>query len=763
MNRVAAPTGTNLSRAFPWKVSNRFGAIVLLVILGTIALNLFVGPIASKLVDQWSRRDVEMRSNLIFNSLRLSLGSLLAIDAGSAINELFDQVALDERVLAVGFCDPEGRILFRSKLIPEGFSCEALQASAEIQSGTGTFSIVETVHASLLVGHYPFSAEGISGNLVVLHDLSFAGRRSAEARRYLTYLIIGLAIFGSLMSAFGAFIVIRSWHSRVRQTIERVREGSKLNPSELEGTPLGREISRLIRELDTKRDAIDSENVHWSASTLRAIIEENLSRTQIIAVSNREPYIHNHVGGGIKVQHPASGLVVALEPVMQACGGTWIAHGSGSGDRETVDANDRISVPPDDAKYVLRRVWLTEEEQQGYYYGFANEGLWPLCHVAYIRPVFREADWNSYKRVNERFAAAVVAEATQPDPIILVQDYHLALLPSLLRTALPAATIISFWHIPWPNPETFGICPWKKEILSGLMGSTILGFHTRFHCNNFIDTVDRFMESRIDREMASVTLGGLETFIRPYPIAIEWPPAAMNGQPPVEQARREVRARFGLNPDIKIAVGVERFDYTKGILDRMRAVEVLLSDHPEWLDKFVLLQVAAPTRSALATYRDLQTEATELATSINRRFGTANWKPIVLLVEHHEPARVFEFFRAAELCVVSSLHDGMNLVAKEFVASRDDEIGVLVLSSFAGASRELSEAVLVNPYDTKELGDSLHKALLMPISEQKQRMRFMRDQIRTRNVYRWAGKMLLDAEQLRTKQRIVQLALKHVA
>jgi trehalose 6-phosphate synthase len=730
-------------------------AIVALAAAAILALNLLVVPLTTKLIDNWSRRDVELRSSLVFNSLKLSLESLLAVNAGSAINELFDQVALDERVLAVGFCDTEGRMLFKSSLMPEAFSCKGVTSEEK-----GRFFIFGRGAWPVLVGSYAFSAPEITGHLVVLHDLGFAGQRSAQARRYVALLLTGVGALGAGATVIAVALLIRLWRRRMRQTIEHFRKGTAISRESLEAAPLGRELYRLIRDLDARRESIDAENMSWTANTLKSIIHDNLADTQIIAVSNREPYIHEDADGHIEIRQPASGLVAALEPVMRACGGTWIAHGSGSADRTTVDSADHLAVPPDSPRYTLRRIWLTDEEQRGYYYGLANEGLWPLCHIAYIRPVFRESDWQQYKNINERFAQVVLQESQQPDPIILVQDYHFALLPKLVRALLPDATIITFWHIPWPNSETFGICPWKEEILQGMLGSTILGFHTRFHCNNFIDTVDRFLESRIDRELASITLAGHETFIRPYPIAIEWPPAAMRNQASIEKTRLAVRQRFRLSPNTRLAVGVERFDYTKGIVDRMQAVDSLLNNHPERLGQFVLLQIAAPTRSELAAYRDLQTEAKELAASINARHQMDHWQPIILVAKHHEPHQVFELFRAADICIVSSLHDGMNLVAKEFVASRDDDSGVLILSSFAGASRELSEALLVNPYDPHSMGDAFHRALLMPKSEQTQRMHVMREQIRTRNVYRWAGKMLLDAEQLRKKQRIFQIAAK---
>ncbi len=498
-------------------------------------------------------------------------------------------------------------------------------------------------------------------------------------------------------------------------------------------------------------------HIDWSPETLRALHSSDLPGTEIIVVSNREPYIHNRLAGKVVVQTPASGLVAALEPVIRACGGTWVAHGNGSADREVVDRYDRVRVPPAAPAYTLRRVWLDEAEQDGYYYGFANEGIWPLCHIAFVRPEFREPDWQAYVAVNERFAEAVAVEAKQDDPIVLVQDYHFAMLPYFLRQRLPKATIVTFWHIPWPNAECFGICPWKEEIVRSLLSSTILGFHTRYHCNNFLETVDRFIESRIDRESSSVISGGAETLVRAYPISIEWPPAALAQQRPVVECRRTVRARLGLPGNARLAVGVERLDYTKGIVDRMRAIGKFLADQHGWAGRFAIVQAAAPSRSKLPSYRRLQAEVIELADRLNAEHGIGDYQPIHLALCHHDQSEVFELLRAADVCIVSSLHDGMNLVAKEFVAARDDELGVLILSSFAGAARELTEALIVNPYDEHAMSEALHRALIMPENEQRERMRQMRAQVHVHNVYRWAGQMLLDAAHVRRQQRFAEV------
>jgi trehalose-6-phosphate synthase len=712
-----------------------------------------ISPFASTFIEQWSRRDVELRSKLVFNSVRDELANLLTVGATAQIDDLFGRLALDERLLAVGFCDREGFLRYRSKLMPTKFSCEKVARTT-----SASFSAIGSDDRRLLVGSFPIVTDKTSGHLVLLHDLTFAEQRSAQARTWITIALTGVALIGGALASIFALLIVRRWLQSIRRAIDDVKAGREGGSADADGLVFGREIRDVLQELTETRRSFDTTDVNWSPDTLRRTLESQLHDTQIIVVSNREPYIHNRAADGVALQTPASGLVAAIEPVMRACGGTWIAHGSGNADRDVVDAQDRIRVPPASPAYTLRRVWLSEAEEEGYYFGLANEGLWPLCHIVFVRPAFREQDWNEYRAVNARFAAAVVEEAKCPDPIVLVQDYHFALLPKMIHQQLPDATIITFWHIPWPNAETFGICPWKEEIIAGLLGSSVLGFHTQFHCNNFIDTVDRFIESRIDREHASVTVSGHETFVRPYPISIEWPPTALAGQKSVADCRTSIRAGLGLSDSMRIGVGIERFDYTKGILDRLRAVDAFLSRYREWIGRFVFFQVAAPTRAKLATYRNLQDEAECLVREINARHGSDNYTPISLVVRHFEPAEVFELFRAADLCVVSSLHDGMNLVAKEFVAARDDEQGVLILSNFAGASRELSEALTVNPYDLQSVSEAIAHALRMSETEQRDRMRLMRDVVRTRNVYRWAGQMLLDASQLRKRQKIMLLA-----
>jgi trehalose 6-phosphate synthase len=746
---------SSITRFVKRNLRNPLARYSALAVAGAGLVALVVAPLTSVIVGRWAERELELRSRLVFNSIRDQVADGLAAAANTSLVPFLERLTEDERLLALGLCGEGGRLQHATRHMPKGVACPDPATSKG-----GTFAAILNDGQRLLIGAFPLSAGTARGDLIILHDLSFIDERVARARFYAVIAVLTVILGFGLLALASVLGILRVWSQSVRSALADVHLGLEPRAPLAEAFPMPYAVRSLLRDLRSDRMIEgDGLQIQWSPQTLHRLLEERLPEADVIAVSNREPYIHNRVNGGVALQIPASGLVAALEPVMRACGGKWIAHGSGSADRETVNARDHIRVPPADPAYTLRRVWLTEEEQEGYYYGLANEGLWPLCHIAFVRPTFRHDDWQHYVAINQRFADAVVEEASRPDPIVLVHDYHFALLPRMVRERLPNATILTFWHIPWPNAETFGICPWREEIVHGLLGSSILGFHTQFHCNNFLEGADRFVESRIDREHSSVTVGGHETMIRPYPISIEWPPAALATQAPVAACRAAVCERLGLAVDARIVVGIERFDYTKGILDRMQAIDGLLHLRPTWKGRLVFVQAAAPTRSKLPAYGALQQEAERLAEDINARHGSDGYKPILLVVRHHEPGEVYELFRAADACIVSSLHDGMNLVAKEFVAARDDERGVLILSTFAGASRELSEALLVNPYDTLAMADALERALIMPPGEQKERMRLMRDLLRVRNVYRWAGQMLLDAARLRNQRRIMANSL----
>ena len=734
------------------KLSLRF---VLPLILVLAAIAYIVAPLVDQLTLRWFMRDLDMRSSLIANTIQQPLLDLLEADRKSRIVDFFNNITKDERLYAIGYCaSPAGKELV-SRSLPSVIHCANLDRWAGSNG-----HLLPSAQGPLLVSVLPMTSSAApEGRLVLVHDMSFITHRSEETKRYLFYFFMGLALVISLITVIVAQLSWRGWMSGVRSLLRG--EGllwqlaAGVQPSMPEFKPIARDLQRLVRELEAETRARDEDQITWSPESLRSILHSELRGEDIIVVSNREPYLHQRAGERIEIQRPASGLVTALEPIMRACSGTWIAHGSGTADREVVDKHDRVAVPPEKPAYQIRRVWLSQEEEAGYYYGFSNEGLWPLCHIAHVRPTFRTSDWDQYVAVNRKFAKAVVTESRTKNPIVLVQDYHFALLPKMIRDELPDATIIAFWHIPWPNPESFAICPWRDQVLEGLLGSSILGFHTQFHCNNFVDTVDRFIEARVDRESFTVSFGGKLTAVRRYPISIAWPPEAEMLQKPVPDCRSSIRQMLNLPAAHKLGIGVDRLDYTKGIMERFRAIERLLELNPEWIGQFTFVQVAAPTRSGIEEYRHHETQVREMAIRINARFDGKGPPPIVLKVEYHEPREIYEYFRADDLCFVSSLHDGMNLVAKEFVAARDDNRGVLILSQFTGAARELPEALIVNPYDADQCAAAMHIALTMPTEEQRDRMRLMRGLVAEFNVFRWAGRMLLDAAAMRRRSRLI--------
>jgi trehalose 6-phosphate synthase len=696
----------------------------------------------------WFDKDLRLRTQLAVTSTRQSLLENWS-DSRRRLTENLADITRDERIMGAAACSVDGKLLAVTEAYPTEFSCRSVLE--RMRADGAALPSPWTMISELTSGPVHLSAVTLEdggrplGLVVLVHDLSYLGRREATTRNILLSMFAVLSIAASVVTLLAARFAWRGWTLQLRRALS--------GQVTREFQPLVRDVRSLVDRLADERRS-EARSGPWTADRLRGALKQHLQGERIVVLANREPYIHHRSEDTVQVRHPASGLVTALEPVMRACSGVWVAHGSGSADREMSDERGRVWVPPGEESYVVRRVWLSEAEEKGYYYGFSNEGIWPLCHVADARPVFRSEDWEHYSRVNQRFADAVCEEVDSDDPIILVQDYHFALAPRMIRQRLPRATILTFWHIPWPNAERLGICPWREEILSGLLGSSIVGFHTQQHCNNFIDSVDAFLESRIDRENNSVVQGMRRTLVRAYPISIEWPLRRLEGLPGIEDCRASVRRDLGIDEQALLGVGIDRLDYTKGIEERLRAVEVLLERHPEYRGRFVFAQLAAPSRTKIERYQELNDRVESLAEQINARWGSAAYRPIILLRAHHEPATVFRYFRAADLCYVSSLHDGMNLVAKEFVAARDDERGVLVLSQFTGAARDLPEALIVNPYDLAQAGEALATALTMPPAEQRERMRSMRRMVSEFNVYRWAGRMLLDAAEVRRRDRM---------
>ena len=600
---------------------------------------------------------------------------------------------------------------------------------------------------------------------MLLQDLSFIERRSKDTRQYLIILIASL---GAVIALVTVIVAQLSWRGWVKGTRALLRGEGLVRPLVRRRRPNSSRwrpnCARACATWKTSTGGRKGPETEWTAQRLQSLLRTQLRGDQVIVVSNREPYLHERQGerrcraaSGQRPGHRRRAgdarMLRHLDRARQrqrrpGGGGRPRPRGAAAGPATTTSCAACGSPP---------------EEEKGYYYGFANEGMWPLCHVAHVRPVFRESDWQHYQAVNQRFADAVVAEARSEDPVVLVQDYHFALLPAMVRKKLPRATILTFWHIPWPNPESFGICPWRREILEGMLGSTILGFHTPFHCKNFMETVDRYLEARIEHEHSTISFHGDKTFVESYPISIEWPtPAETRHWLPVDQCRRNVFERLEIPLDHRLAVGVDRFDYTKGILERLHAVERMLEKYPEWLGRFTMVQVAAPSREVLEEYQAFRERDQRRSPSASTSASQHPGGPVVrLLATHHDHDAVYELYRAADVCLVTSLHDGMNLVCKEFVAARDDERGVLILSRFAGAAREMPEALIVNPYHVEETADALHRALTMPEAEQRERMASLRTTVREFNVYRWAGRMLSDAGRWRLRERIAERVQRH--
>jgi len=513
--------------------------------------------------------------------------------------------------------------------------------------------------------------------------------------------------------------------------------------------PLHKEINQMAMAMSEAKATAEEEarlratnESVWTPERLKEEVKRLLQNRTLIVVSNREPYMHIHSGREIKCVVPASGLVTAMEPILKACGGLWLASGTGDADKEMVNKDNKVQVPPEDPKYTLQRIWLTKEDEEHFYYGFSNEGLWPLCHIAHTRPIFRKNDWQSYEKVNQMYAKAIIKEIRgQEQPLILVQDYHFALLPGMIKKVRPDAKVALFWHIPWPNPESFGICPWQQEILKGMLGADLIGFHTQFHCNNFLETVNNTLESRVMWENFSVKIAEQVTQVKPFPISIAFTLKDFENNGVEKPSSAELLKKYNLKASL-MGIGVDRIDYTKGIIERFLAVERFLDKYPSYKGEFTFVQIGAPSRTFIKAYSDIVNEVENEANRINAKFKAKDWRPILLLKTHHSHEEILPFYKSSNLCMVTSLHDGMNLVAKEYVASRTSVDGALILSRFAGASQELQEAIIINPYDIEQTADAIKFGLEMPHEEQHRRMKQMRQVITDNNIYTWASNLI---------------------
>ena len=708
-------------------------------------------------------QELERRASVIGESLEQTIENVLEKGQSRNLDPLVERLGNRERLAGLAVYDAQGTLLSVTASLASSLASIPARVSEALENGinSGGFETVGARHMHVHARRLRVHGKP-AGALAVFHDPAYIRARLWNIWRDTFLRVLAQAILIALVTLL---IVRWSITGPIAQMAEWMRQlrsgdGAEATPPPRVDlfVPLAREVQTFARHLTHAKAAAEEEarlrqtaESLWTPERLSEHVRLKLKGKPLIVVSNREPYMHVRRGRAVDCIVPAGGLVTALDPILRASGGTWIAHGAGDADWDGVDARNRVRVPPDDPRYTLRRVALSKEEENGYYYGFANEGLWPLCHIAHTRPVFRTEDWVHYQQANRKFAEATLEEIEAlEDPCVLSQDYHLALLPWLLKQKRPDARVALFWHIPWPNPEAFGICPWQRELLVGMLGADLVGFHTQFHCNNFLDTVDRTLESRIEWERFAVQREGHTTLVRPFPISVAFPDA-FQAIPP-QPGPRPDRAAFLKDLGVRtrfLGVGVERMDYTKGVLERFRAIERFLESYPGYRGEFTFVQLGAPSRTHIKRYHDFLAEVEVEAERINWKFKARDWKPILFLKRHHSHQEILPFYRHADFCMVTSLHDGMNLVAKEFVAARDDEGGVLILSRFAGASRELRDAVIVNPYDIEQMAGAIRYALEMDVEERISRMRKMRETIREHNIYRWAGNLIEGLTQIR--------------
>ncbi len=742
------------------------------LICGVAAVSLALAFYQTHAETEGLRNDLDRQSRVLAESLAKSAEPLVIRQSYRDLQKLVDRLKDRERIAGVAVYSA-GSVPERTLAVTEGLEARIDRTPAAISQAIredyseGAF--IDAPEGRLHVAAVPLRDDTVViGALAVFHDTAYIDAQAAALwQRALTGVAIQTLLIGSIVLLTIRWGVGRPMQ-RMAKWMRELRAGGNVDappeiPSQAEFAPLTREVTRLASSLTAARAAAieearlrDSAESVWTQERLRVFVNGKLGDSRIFAVSNREPYEHRRGPAGIEAKMPASGLVTALEPVLAACHGTWIAQATGDADRETVDQFDRVEVPPDHPRYSLRRVWLSEEQERGFYFGFANEGLWPLCHIAHTRPMFRSEDWEHYRDVNRKFANVVLEEIrNEQNPIVLVQDYHFALLPRMIKELRPDARVAIFWHIPWPNAEAFAICPWQRDVLEGLLGADLIGFHIQAHCNNFLETVDRALESRIDWEHFSVIREGHHTLVKPFPISVA--PELKEDEAPSDVPYLD-RAALLKNLGTAAAylgVGVDRIDYTKGIPERFRGIERFFEKYSNYRGKFTFVQIGSPSRTEIKRYHDLIDEVDREAERINARFQTGVWKPIVLLKRQHSHREIKPYYRAADLCMVTSLHDGMNLVAKEFISARDDEQGVLILSRFAGASHELPDALLVNPYDTEQLADSIHRALEMVPEERGARMHRMRAVVKQRNIYRWAANLIGELVEIRTPPQSV--------
>jgi trehalose 6-phosphate synthase len=706
--------------------------------------------------------DLQKKAKAVDESIEFSARNIFLNNDLKSANRLVESFQKRERLQGCVVYDKDGKILAITERIADWEEKEKPYLADVAANKTPRGALEKFRDSSVYSYILPVTDDenNILGMVEVIYDTSYVFTTLTSLWRKLSISLITLLVLIVLIMLLiqrQIFILpvlrLTEWFQHFQkgdtdspQPIKEKGELGKL-ASEVEQVALSLRVARkVVTEQATER--LQKEEI-WTQEKLKDLIHARLGDNALFLVSNREPYMHliDENTGVTSCIRPASGVVTAIDPVMRACGGIWIAHGGGNADKNFVNSRDKLGVPPTDMNYILKRVWLSKEEEEGYYYGFSNEGLWPLCHLTHTRPVFRDSDWKMYTKVNQKFADSVLEELPAKPSFVFIQDYHFTLLPNMIKEKRPDATVALFWHIPWPTPELFSTCPYQEQILEGMLGSDLIGFHVQSHCNNFLDTANRLLESRVDTERFSVVRFGKETFVRAFPISVD---GYFDGkstkieQDEIEKLKQEYKLEGKL-----VALGVDRIDYTKGIPERMLAVERFLEKYPQYKGKFILLQLAAPSRTHIKRYHDLISEIDELVEKINWKYKSDAWKPILYLKKHFSLDEIKPFYALADICIVSSLHDGMNLVSKEYIAAKSDLKGALMLSRFTGAARELKDAMLINPYSTEEFADCIKLAVEMPLEEKKKRIENMRKIISEHNVYRWAGNIITELAALK--------------
>ena len=702
--------------------------------------------------------DLQYRTRLLADGLKESIEPYYIGNSTAALQKIVDKFANRERLVGLEVYDSKAVKIAASAELAKSVLDASQVVSKAMDSDKPLGDFLKTDGKNIYVLALPLHEDDrVIGAFLIFQNASYIDATVRQIwQSNLLKLLIQIPLFLLLIALFIRWVIVKPLMNLV-ESVRSARTAGQTNPNlhrikdHAFFKPLVGEIAKMTKSLSDARSSASEEarmrleklDTPWTAERLKEFIKAYLKNRPIFVVSNREPYIHQKVKNEIIWSVVPSGMGTAVNSVMEACGGMWMAYGSGNADRETADESGKIAVPPDDPKYTLKRIWLTEKETEGHY-GFSVEAMYPLCLMTYNPPSFKKEDWMMYRRVNGKFAQALLAELKDIErPIVLVQDYHFAILPQMIKAGRPDAQIAIFWHVPWPSAEAFSVCPWRKEILEGMLGADIVGFNTQQFCNNFMDTVGKEIESLVDLERFSITREEHTTYVKPFPISIAFTNGVENqiAASVPGGLEQKILQKLGIKTKY-LGLGVDRLDYAKGIPERFKGIEHFLDTHPEYKGQFTFLQIASPHREYIEKYREYQQLVTQEAERINNKFAMKDWRPIILEKIQYTHSQLSTLFKVADLCLITSLHDSMNLVAKEYVAARDDLGGALILSQFAGASRDLKGAIIINPHSTEEIAEAIYTALTMPATEQHRRMKVMRDRVKDYNVYRWAAELI---------------------